>query len=408
MRRHATTAGLLAVVGLVGVVLAQDLIPPGNVPIDNAPAAGDGNARELETLRAQIRAARSELDDLSGREADAAADLARAEQEARLLRQLLPALDERERDLTARRDSLQAGLDLHRLNYDQRREVLSRRLRALAMGGSQRDLEVILTAQSFAALVTRLRFGTMLARLDANLMRETRYAGQEIAAAQNELQVALTGIWESREEAARERQRLELLEAGQRGRVRNLQKEKKQTAALLESLTAREQRLVDVLSRLEDRRRTAPPPTPDGQAGATPEGRLAGRRGSLGWPVAGDVVQGFGKQVHPQFKTVTLSNGVSIAAAPGAPVYAVAGGTVEFAEHLPGFGLCVILDHGGGQYTLYANLAHVFVSAGREVSQGQVLAELGQGKSGERPQLYFEVRNGRDPQDPLLWLNPTR
>jgi murein hydrolase activator len=366
----------------------------------------DDSARELEALREQIRATRSELDDLSGREADASAALAQSEREARLLRQLLPGLDERERLLAARRDSLQAHLDENRSAYDLRRQTLSKRLRALAMGGSQQDLEVILTSQSFAALVTRLRFGTMIARLDAGLMRETRRQGAEIATAQTELQVALTGIWEAREEASRERQRLELIEATQRGLVRNLQKDKKQTATLLESLTAREQRLQDVLSRLEERRKTSPPPTPGGSAGASADGRLAGRRGSLGWPVSGEVVQGFGKQVHPQFKTVTLSNGVSIAAAAGAPVYAVAAGTVEFAENLPGFGLCVILDHGGGQYTLYANLAHVFVSAGREVSQGQVLAELGQGKSGERPQLYFEIRNGRDPQDPMLWLSP--
>ncbi len=378
------------------------------VAMSSLAGEADDSARELEKLREQIRATRSELDDLSGREADASAALAQSEREARLLRQLLPGLDQRERLLAARRDSLQANLDLTRSAYDLRRQALSKRLRALAMGGSQRELEVILTSQSFAALVTRLRFGTMIARLDANLMRETRRQGEQIASAQMELQVALTGIWEAREEASRERQRLELIEATQRGLVRNLQKEKKQTSSLLESLTAREQRLLDVLSRLEERRKTSPPPTPDGKAGASADGRLAGRRGSLGWPVSGDVVQGFGKQVHPQFKTVTLSNGVSIAASPGAPVYAVAAGTVEFAENLPGFGLCVILDHGGGQYTLYANLAHVFVSAGRDVSQGQVLAELGQGKSGERPQLYFEIRNGRDPQDPMLWLSPAR
>jgi murein hydrolase activator len=372
-----------------------------------AVAADGDDARELELLRQQIQATRGELDDLSGREADASAALAQSEREARLLHQLLPALDARERMLAARRDSLQTHLDARLGAYDLRRQALSRRLRALAMGGTQRDLEIILTSQSFAALVARLRFGTMLARLDANLMRETRREGEQIASAQTELQVALTGIWEAREEASRERQRLELIEATQRGLVRNLQKEKKQTTSLLESLTAREQRLLDVLSRLEEHRKTSPPPAPDGKAGASADGRLAGRRGSLAWPVAGEVVQGFGKQVHPQFKTVTLSNGLSIAAAAGAPVYAVAGGTVEFAENLPGFGLCVILDHGGGQYTLYANLAHVFVSAGRDVSQGQVLAELGQGKSGERPQLYFEIRNGRDPQDPMLWLSPT-
>ena len=183
----------------------------------------DDSSRELEKLREQIRAARSELDDLSGREADASAALARSEREARLLRQLLPGLDGRERMLAARRDSLQAHLEANQSLYDLRRQALSKRLRALAMGGSQREIEVILTSQSFAALVTRLRFGTMIARLDANLMRETRSQGQQLALAQTELQVALTGIWEAREEASRERQRLELIEATQRGLVRDLQ-----------------------------------------------------------------------------------------------------------------------------------------------------------------------------------------
>ena len=77
---------------------------------------------------------------------------------------------------------------------------------------------------------------------------------------------------------------------------------------------------------------------------------------------------------------------------------------VEFADDLPGFGQCVILDHGAGYYTLYAHLDRVFVAKGDEIARGQVIAEVGRPAGGERPQLYFEVRHGRTPLDPADWL----
>ena len=94
----------------------------------------------------------------------------------------------------------------------------------------------------------------------------------------------------------------------------------------------------------------------------------------------------------------------SPAAPAGSPVAAVSVGKVEFADELPGFGECVILDHGSGYYTLYAHLDRVFVDRGEEIARGQVVAEVGAPAPGERPQLYFEVRHGRTPLDPADWL----
>ena len=120
----------------------------------------------------------------------------------------------------------------------------------------------------------------------------------------------------------------------------------------------------------------------------------------------GELIRGFGRSVHPRFKTVTLNNGFNIAAGTGAPVASVADGTVEFSDHLPGFGQCVILDHGAGYYTLYAHLDRVFVDKGEQIARGQVVAEVGRPSGGEEPQLYFEVRQGRTPLDPGDWLKP--
>jgi septal ring factor EnvC (AmiA/AmiB activator) len=122
------------------------------------------------------------------------------------------------------------------------------------------------------------------------------------------------------------------------------------------------------------------------------------------WPVQGKLVRSFGRSVHPRFQTVTVNNGVNIAAQLGAPVAAVAEGKVEFCDRLPGFGQCVILDHGAGYYTLYAHLDRAFVSAGGQAARGQVIAEVGRPSAGESPQLYFEIRQGKTPLDPADWL----
>ena len=126
--------------------------------------------------------------------------------------------------------------------------------------------------------------------------------------------------------------------------------------------------------------------------------------GNLEWPVRGKLIRGFGRSVHPKFKTVTLNNGFNIAAPSGSPVAAVADGSVEYSDHLPGFGQCVILDHGAGYYTLYAHLEGVFVDKAEKIARGQVIAEVGRPAPGDDPQLYFEVRQGRTPLDPADWL----
>ena len=64
---------------------------------------------------------------------------------------------------------------------------------------------------------------------------------------------------------------------------------------------------------------------------------MAGLAGQLEWPVQGQLVRSFGRSVHPRFQTVTVNNGVNIAARQGAPVAAVAEGRVEFCDRLPGF-----------------------------------------------------------------------
>ena len=125
---------------------------------------------------------------------------------------------------------------------------------------------------------------------------------------------------------------------------------------------------------------------------------------SLSWPVSSRrIVQGYGEQRNQELGTVTMNLGVDIGASSGSAVTAAEAGTVASVSSLPGYGSIVIISHGGGLHTVYAELAGVSVSRGSKVKRGSVI-----GTSGQNPELgpivHFEVWKGRARQNPLRWL----
>jgi septal ring factor EnvC (AmiA/AmiB activator) len=411
----------LASLLLVFLLLAAGLGGAGPVPAaasategDDLPRRVEASSRELAKLHDQIESHRSELCDLSQQEDDAEAKLGHLTEEMGLIKELLASLDAREQILQEQSEELQEQLTVHRREQAARQEALARRLRALYMRGRHGRLNLLLTADGFSSLLTRLKYTTLMARLDERLISDARQEGEQIESAQRQLRAALAGVWEAREEARQERTRLEEMDQERRSLLTQLKERRASAERELSSLQEREASLQGILAELERLRLSRPAPTPDDSTAAgraSPPGGLsglAGLAGQLEWPASGALVERFGQAVHPEFKTVTLHNGITIGADRGSPVYAVAGGKVEFADRLPGFGACIILDHGAGFYTLYAHLERVFVTRGGLVTQGEILAEVGESPADGRSGLYFEIRRGKTPLDPVDWLRPRR
>jgi murein hydrolase activator len=151
--------------------------------------------------------------------------------------------------------------------------------------------------------------------------------------------------------------------------------------------------------RLADFVSTLPPP-----AAAGKHAGFAARKGKLPSPASGTVSVGFGKVVNPKFNTVTVQNGVDIAAPVGASVRAVAPGRVVHAGWFKGYGNIVIVDHGEGYHTLVAHLGAMQTAIGEEVEAGSQLGTVGDTGSLKGPYLYFEVREKGRPVDPAPWL----
>jgi murein DD-endopeptidase MepM/ murein hydrolase activator NlpD len=97
-------------------------------------------------------------------------------------------------------------------------------------------------------------------------------------------------------------------------------------------------------------------------------------------------------------------SGVDLAAPAGTPVHAAAAGVARVAESPDGYGLYVVIDHGGGVATLYGHLDWTPLSNREGVRGGDELGLVGSSGLSTGPHLHFELRRNGRPVDPTPWL----
>jgi septal ring factor EnvC (AmiA/AmiB activator) len=360
-----------------------------------AAAARADDAPELEQLRSAIRESRERV--------------ARYEREQRGLLEAVEALDRSAaviaRDLVrVQRVSEQARKKLADVEAEaaairERRRVLehamSSRAVALYKAGSAGPVRLLFAADGVRDLLSRLSTLKLLLGHDAELLERHRAASAELAVAETRAsealashKAALAELHERSEQLARER-------AAKRKLVARLHVDRSTERATLVELETAARALEETLGSLRQ--------APGGRS--APRGpAFASLRERLAPPVDAPIAAGFGRVVDAEFKTETFRSGVEFSAPQGTPVAAVAAGQVRFAGWFRGYGKLVILDHGDEYFTVSGHLADIRVKVGDQVDSRGVIGTVGDTGSLAGPRLYFEVRHGREPQDPRKWL----
>jgi len=117
------------------------------------------------------------------------------------------------------------------------------------------------------------------------------------------------------------------------------------------------------------------------------------------WPVKGKVRSRFGFQ-----RDGTYNNWITIAAKEGAPVLAVASGTVIFSNSLKDYGETIIIKHQDNYATVYTNLSGRIAQVDDKVKKGSRIAFLGKTEKKGEASLNFEIRHKNKARNPLFFL----
>jgi septal ring factor EnvC (AmiA/AmiB activator) len=254
-------------------------------------------------------------------------------------------------------------------------------------------------------LIARYKYLHELALYDKAVVKRVENLLTQIDG-QRQLLVRLQDEFErSREEKAREQVRLKDLEVQRQRALSQTKRTSQQVDSRLAQIQRDEARIANVIAAAEAAARRAAP----GSADAAPATSTIKTSdfGALDWPVEGSIMYTFGRAVNPN-NTAIRWNGIGIEAALGTSVKSIADGEVMIAEPIGTYGLTVIVQHGGGDYSVYGSLQRASVTKGAKVKKNQVLGTVGQADPDLAPHLHFEIRPKGRATDPLTWLQQRR
>ena len=303
-----------------------------------------------------------------------------------------------------------AEIEKTREDAERKRKQITQRISSLYKAGDVGNAQVLFSSGSIPQLMENKRY--MRAVLDSDKRLFTAY--NEKIARLKALKLSLeTDI--SKKERIRENIEVKKREIEEEKREKaeylgKLREDKKRYLASLKELEANARRLQVMVERLEARARKSYTSkevrrkSSGGSLTAIPDRGFGALKGKLSIPARGEIVEGFGRHKHPEFDSYTFSNGISIAASQGSDVRSVYDGQVIFADYFKGYGNMVIVDHGGGFFSLYAHALRIVKKVGANVSKDEVIASVGDVDSARGPMLYFEIRYQGKPVDPTPWF----
>ncbi|HTE44582.1 MAG TPA: peptidoglycan DD-metalloendopeptidase family protein [Gemmatimonadaceae bacterium] len=288
--------------------------------------------------------------------------------------------------------------------------ALRRRLIDIYKRGPMHTTQAMLSARSFGELVARYKYLHLLTLHDRSLVNRVEQLRDDIQKDRDRIVSLQSALESNRSDRQREESRLRALEHEQSFSLERTKLAARQTQDRLARLKATETQLTNTIASFDAERRR----TESARPAATRSASVikTSDYGKLDWPVDGALVYTFGK-AQTSTNTTIRWNGVGIKANVGTNVHAVAGGKVVNVGQLGTYGLTVIIDHGGGDYSIYGSLSRTDVKPQATVAKGQVIGGVGISDPDLPAHLHFEIRHGgADGQpsavDPATWLRDQR
>ncbi len=318
---------------------------------------------------------------------------------------MVSSLDQQLVAITDEVKTTTSDLEKSQREASMKRTVLQRRLIEIYKRGPLYSAEVLFSAQSVGQLVARYKYLHLLALRDKGLVHRLDELHEKMESQRVQLVRLQNSVIENRSSKEQEAARLAELETLQARNLSRVQQDAKRTKARLAELEKSEARLNNFIASFEAERRRA-----SGRGGTvtlSPSSIRTTDIGRLDWPVNGVFLYRFGRFVNPN-NTTTRWNGIGISAAVGTAVKSVSAGTVAYAGPMGTYGNTVILEHGGGDYSVYGSLDRIDVRKGTRVIKGQAVGTVGVSDPALGSHLHFEIRRGGPAVDPAEWLRAAR
>ena len=369
----------------------------------------DSQKLELQSLRNEIENIEERLH-LKNKEAISSTEiLIDLENKITLTEKLIRSLNKEEQYITELIFNAENQIHEMEILLVKLKNQLTQRLQYLYVHGRPTILETVLLAEDWNNAIYRIKYLDVLAEHEKKLRKKMKQTLVELAEEKEKLNI--------------ERNRKTILLNEKKEEGLNLDRDKKERKILLaeikkdkrkleKSRIAKNQMIADMEALIKKlftnkeamKKREEELARKRAEQNRATTGNFAKMKGNLNWPVQGQIMGKFGTTRNSDTVIVTENVGIDIRAKSGTPIQSVLDGVVSTITYIRGYGNIIIIDHGGGFSTVYAQIDNITIHENEYIQMGSNIASVAIPENNTMAKLHFEVWGNQNKLNPEYWL----
>tara|TARA_B100000470_G_scaffold146216_1_gene113612 strand:+ start:3960 stop:5156 length:1197 start_codon:yes stop_codon:yes gene_type:complete len=359
----------------------------------------------IDKVKKEIEETRRKIKSQKQKEKTTSRRLSNIDKEISLTNKLYSQLKNELNNTEVEIDKLSKGIKANEQQLSKLRYRYSQRITQMYKKGTLSDIEKILSSSSWRQAIYRAKYMGIISDIDQRTQNKIKSLLIDIG----KQRISLESNYRNKVRLKKDQEESKVsLRASRKKRQKELDKIKKNQSELtkyLEEKQAGMQELEALLKKIRQDKSSYGRADRIRKQQAALKTQVFGKlKGQLPWPASGRVVKKFGRSWNSERKTTTENPGIDIKGKPGSPVRSIIGGIVTTITYIRGYGTTLIIDHGGGFYTVYSHVTNVEANEGKEVRAGDVIAYMGDAGSIEGSKLHFEVWGNGQKLNPEKWL----
>ena len=359
----------------------------------------------INALKTEINQLRLKIKTAESRERSASTRISSLDEEISLTAKLIRSLKSEEEKTRKRILQLKSDILKNENELESLRARYKRRVVNSYRKGRLTDLEKVFSSTTWRQAIYRTQYLKIISDIEKKLTNQIERLLIQISQQKLELEAVLRNnlkLVRDKQQQISSYRDMRIDREKELNRIRN---DKKALSNYIEEKEAGIIQLESIIKKvLEDKARFERELRIRKQQEALKTKSFKALKGQLPWPAEGRIIAKFGRQWNSKLKTTTENPGIDIKGQPGSPIRTVLGGVVTTITYIRGYGTTIIVDHGGGFYTVYSHVTNIQTVVDGQVQNGDIIAYMGDSGSINGSKLHFEIWGKGQKLDPEKWL----
>ncbi|MEC9376925.1 MAG: peptidoglycan DD-metalloendopeptidase family protein [Candidatus Neomarinimicrobiota bacterium] len=359
----------------------------------------------INSLKKEIEELHSKIGKAEYQEKSAARRISNLDEEIALTSKLVQSLNSEETKTKHRIAYLKEEIQTNENELEVLRLRYEKRIVNTYMKGRLSNLEKVLSSTTWRQAMYRTHYFKIITDIEKKLTKQIEKLIMEISRQKLELEAVLRDNLRLKRDKENEMSSLRNMRINRQKELNRIRTDKNALSNYINEKEAGLRQLEAIIKKiLEDKARFDREQRIRQQQEALKSKSFKALRGQLPWPASGVIAAKFGRQWNPRLKTTTENPGIDIKGKPGSPIRTVMSGVVTTITYIRGYGTTIIIDHGGGFYTVYSHVTNIQTHVDSEIRTKDVIAYMGDSGSISGSKLHFEIWGKGQKLDPEQWL----